>query len=110
MFRNVKQKRKGLVSMSELSDGMVETTLDLIEKMFYNNEKINVSAVAKKGKVSRQFLYNHQEIINRISFFQNFNSLSIEERFTKLKAQNQELRDRLERYEDYVLDLAMHKD
>ena len=31
--------------MSELSDGMVETTLDLIEKMFYNNEKINVSKI-----------------------------------------------------------------
>lgn len=106
MFRNVNQKRKGLVSMSELSEGMVETTLDLIEKMFYNNEKINVSAVAKKGKVSRQFLYNHQEIINRISFFQNFNSLPEKERFTKLIAQNKELRNRLNRYEDYVLSLT----
>ena len=89
---------------------MIDAGIDSFKVEGRTKSLYYVSAVAKKGKVSRQFLYNHQEIINRISFFQNFNSLSIEERFAKLKAQNQELRDRLGRYEDYVLDLAMHKD
>ena len=45
--------------MSELSDGMVLETLRLIDKMFYNGEKVNFYTVATKAKVSRPFLYKH---------------------------------------------------
>lgn len=39
--------------MSELSEGIVEETLKLIDKMFYNGEKINYYDVSKKANVSR---------------------------------------------------------
>lgn len=93
--------------MSEISEAMVETTLEIIDKMFYESEKINISSVAKKGKVSRQFLYNHAEILDKISYYQNFNALSVEERFNTLKSQNQELIKRLERFDNYALEILI---
>lgn len=90
--------------MSELSDGMVLETLRLIDKMFYNGEKVNFYTVATKAKVSRPFLYKHEEIVNKISYYRNFNSLSVEEKFQKLNNENKELLEKLNQYDDYFLD------
>ena len=93
--------------MSELSDGMVESTLDLIDKMFYSGEKINFYTVANKAKVSRPFLYKHKEIVDKISYYRNFNSLSVEEKFHKLNLENKELLEKLNRYDEYFLDFYL---
>ena len=89
--------------MSELSEGMVEETLKLIDNMFYNEEKINYYTVAAKAKVSRRFLYAHKEIVEKITYYKHFNSLSIQERFLKLKTENEEMNKRLMVYDKLII-------
>lgn len=89
--------------MSIFSDEMVATTLNMIDGMFYNQENINISSVAKKCGVSRQFVYNHQELIDRISFYNDFNSLSVKERVDSLKSQNAKLFERLNKYDELIV-------
>lgn len=84
--------------------GLLEDTLRIIEQMFYNGEHITFYSVCKKADVSRGFLYNHSEIIEKISFYRNFNSLDYKERLTQLNSQNQKMRERLHLYEDALID------
>lgn len=51
--------------MSELSEGIVEETLKIIDKMYYNEEKINYYTVVANVKVSIRFLYSYNEIIEK---------------------------------------------
>lgn len=94
--------------MSELSEGMVEETLKLIDKMFYEQEKINYYTVAAKAKVSRRFLYSHNEIIEKITYYKHFNSLSIQDRFLKLNSENELLRNHLNKYDEFLLKHYIH--
>ena len=84
--------------------GLLEDTLQIIEQMFYNNEKITFYSVCEKAGVSRKFLYNHPEIIEKISFYRNFNSLDHKKRLNQLKSQNQKMCERLHLYEDALID------
>lgn len=94
--------------MSEISEGMVEETLKLIDRMFYNEEKINYYTVAAKAKVSRPFLYAHPEIVEKILYYKNFNSLSFQERFLKLNSENELLRNHLNKYDEFLLKHYIH--
>ena len=84
--------------------GLLEDTLNAIEQMFYNKEKITFSSVCLKADVSRKFLYNHAEIVEKISFYRNFNSLEHKERLNQLNSQNQKMREHLSLYEDALID------
>lgn len=84
--------------------GLLEDTLLIIEQMFYNNEKITFYSVCEKAGVSRKFLYNHPEIIEKITFYRAFNSLEHKERLTQLNSQNQKMRELLNRYEEALID------
>ena len=84
--------------------GLLEDTLKVIEQMFYNGKHITFYSVCKRADVSRGFLYNHPEIIEKISFYRNFNSLDHKERLTILNSQNQKMHERLSLYEDALID------
>lgn len=84
--------------------GLLEDTLKIIEQMFYDGEHITFYSVCKRADVSRGFLYNHPEIIEKISFYRNFNSLAHKERLTQLNSQNQKMREHLSLYEDALID------
>lgn len=60
--------------------GLLENTLQIIEQMFCDNEKVTFYSVCQKADVSRGFLYNHSEIIEKISFYRNFNNLDHKEK------------------------------
>lgn len=83
---------------------LLEDTLNIIEQMFYNKEKITFSSICQKADVSRKFLYNHAEIVEKISFYRNFNSLDHKERLTQLNSQNQKMRELLNRYDEALID------
>lgn len=103
---NIKTQKnnKMVIVMRESSKKKIKSTLKIIDKMFYDNETINYYSVSDKGNVSIRFLYDHQEIRDKISYYKNFNSLSVEEKFHKLNSENKELLKRLEKYDDYFLD------
>lgn len=84
--------------------GLLEDTLNIIEQMFCNKEKITFTSVCQKADVSRKFLYNHAEIVERISLYRSLNNLNDKERLNKLHSQNQKMRERLSLYEDALID------
>lgn len=52
-----------IISMSkEKSENKIKTTVDILNRMIKNKEKINFYAVAKAAGVSTQFLYKNKDL------------------------------------------------
>lgn len=86
--------------------GLSSEILQIIDKMFYNCEKINYYTVCKKAQVSRQTLYNNAEISSKISYYRKFNNLTIDKRISLLKEENNKTQLILQNYENILIDLV----
>lgn len=85
-------------------NGLLEEVLEVIDEMFYNNEKITYYSVSEKALVARKTLYNHPEIKEKIKYYKKFNSLSIDERINLVKEENRQLKDSIEKYENLAIE------
>lgn len=86
--------------------GLASEILQIIDKMFYDGDKINYYTVCEKAQVSRQTLYNNVEISNKISLYRKFNSLNVDERISLLKEENDKIQSKIQNYENVLVDLV----
>lgn len=85
--------------------GLLESTLKIIDDMFYQGKKITYNRVSKEADVSKGFLYSHKEIVEKITYYKTFNKLSIDDRILLVKSQNEELEKKITQYEDLLITL-----
>lgn len=85
--------------------GLLESTLKIIDDMFYQGKKITYNRVSKEADVSKGFLYGHKEIVEKITYYKTFNKLSTDDRIILIENENKEMRERIAKYEDILIEI-----